>query len=71
MSYIHEEPANYYREKHLFTFLVVLSLICLVITQILISGNQTIRGLEILIRAIVAGLLKTKDIKKRERNISQ
>ena len=42
VPYIHEEPANYYREKHLFTFLVVLSLICLVITQILICGNQTI-----------------------------
>ena len=47
---VDEEPANFYREKrrvafvtgHLFTFLVVLSLICLVTTQILICGNQTI-----------------------------
>ena len=47
---VHEGPANFYREKrrvafvtsHLFTFLVVLSLICLVTTKILICGNQTI-----------------------------
>ena len=70
---------------HLFTFLVVLSLICLVTTQILRSGNQTRWRLDILLRTIVAALLKTKykyndrfvkkkkkkDIKKRERNISQ
>ena len=55
---LHEEPANFYREKrsvafvtgHLFTF------ICLVTPQILICENQT---------------LKTKDIKKRAWNISQ
>ena len=45
---------------HLFTFLVVLSLICLVTTQILICENQTIWSLEILLRTIVAALLKTK-----------
>ena len=57
-----------------FTFLVVLSLICLVTTQILICENQTIWKLEILLRTIVAALLKTKcngqlktnHIKKRE-----
>ena len=65
---LHEEPANFYREKrsvafvtgHLFTFLVVLSLICLVTTQILICENQIIWRLEILLRTIVAALLKTK-----------
>ena len=65
---VHEGPANFYREKrrvafvtsHLFTFLVVLSLICLVTTKILICGNQTIWRLEILLRTIVAALLKTK-----------
>ena len=59
---------NFYREKrsvafvtgHLFTFLVVLSLICLVITQILICENQTARRLEILLRTIVAALFKIK-----------
>ena len=59
---------NFYREKrsvafltgHLFTFLVVLSLICLVITQILICENQTIWGFEILLRTIVAALFKIK-----------
>ena len=53
---LHEEPENLYKEKrsvafvtgHLFTFLVVLSLICLVTTQILKGGNQTIWRLEIL-----------------------
>ena len=63
-----EVPANFYREKrsvafvtgHLFNFLVVLSLICLVITQILICEKQTIWWLEILLRTIVAALLKTK-----------
>ena len=45
---------------HLFTFLVVLSLICLVTTQILICGNKTIWRLEILLRTIVAALLRTK-----------
>ena len=45
---------------HLFTFLVVLSLICLVTTQILICGNKTIWRLEILLRTIVVALLKTK-----------
>ena len=44
--------------------LVFLPLICLVTTQILISENQTMWKLEIL-------LLKTKDIKTRARNISQ
>ena len=48
---LHMEPANFYREKrrsvafvtgHLFTFLMVLSLICLVTTQILICEHQTI-----------------------------
>ena len=61
-------PANFYREKrrvsfvtsHLFSFLVVLSLICLVTTKILICGNQTTWRLEILLRTIVAALLKTK-----------
>ena len=65
---VHGEPANFYREKrrvafvtgHLFTFLVVLSLICLVTTQILICENQIIWRLEILLRTIVAALLKTK-----------
>ena len=79
LASVHEEPANFYREKgrvafvtgHFFTFLVVLSLICLATTQILICGNQTIWTLEILIRTTVAALFKTKDIKKRERNISQ
>ena len=85
---MHEGPANSYREKrrvafvsgHLFTFLVVLSLICLMTTQILICENQTIWRLEILLSMIMAALLKTKcngrfvktkDIEKRERNISQ
>ena len=76
---LHEEPANFYRKKrsvafvtgHLFTFLVVLSLICLVTTQIFICENQTIWRLEILWRTIVAALLKTEDIKKGARNISQ
>ena len=44
----------------LFTFQVVLSLIWLVTTKILISENQTIWRLEILLRTIVAALLKTK-----------
>ena len=44
--------------------LVFLPLICLVTTQILISENQTMWKLEIL-------LLKTKDIKTRARNISR
>ena len=65
---LHEEPANFYREKRsvafvtglLITFLMVLSLICLEITQILICENQTIWGLEILLRTIVAALLNTK-----------
>ena len=74
------EPANFYREKrnvafvtgHLFTFLVVSSLVCLVTTQILIFENQTAYWrLEILLRMIVAALLKTKDIKKRARDFSQ
>ena len=65
---VNEEPANFYREKrrvafvtgHLFTFLVVLSLICLVTTHISIYENQTTWRLEILLRTIVAALLKTK-----------
>ena len=65
---LHEEPANFYREKrsvafvtsHLFTSQVVLSLIWLVTTQILICENQTIWRLKILLRTIVAALLKTK-----------
>ena len=65
---LHEEPANFLREKrsvafvtgHLFSFLVVLSLICMVTTQILICENQIIWRLEILLRTIVAALLKTK-----------
>ena len=44
----------------LFTFQVVLSLIWLVTTKILICENQTIWRLEILLRTIVAALLKTK-----------
>ena len=63
-----EVPANFYREKrsvafvtgYLFNFLVVLSLICLVITQILICEKQTIWWLKILLRTIVAAMLKTK-----------
>ena len=47
---LHEELANFYKEKrcvafvsgHLFTLPVVLSLICSVTTQILICENQTI-----------------------------
>ena len=42
------------------SFLVVLSLVCLVTTQILICGNQTIWRLLIVLRTIVAALLKTK-----------
>ena len=65
---LHEEPANFYREKqsvafvtgHLLTFLVVLFLICLVTTQILICVNQTIWRLEIILRTIVAAFSKTK-----------
>ena len=65
---LHEEPANFYRKKrsvafvtsHLFTSLVVLSLIGLVTTQILICENQIIWRLEILLRTIVAALLKIK-----------
>ena len=66
---LHMELANFYREKrrsvafvtgHLFTFLMVLSLICLVTTQILICEHQTIWRLEILFRTIVAALLETK-----------
>ena len=65
---LHEEPANFNREKRsvafvtnrFFTFLEVLSLICLVTKQILICENQIIWRLEILLRAIVAALLKTK-----------
>ena len=65
---LHEEPENFYKEKrsvafvtgHLFTFLVVLSFICLVTTHILICENQTTWRLEILLRTIVAALLKTK-----------
>ena len=45
---------------HLFTFLMVLSLICLVTTQILVSGNQTIWRLKILLRTIMAALFITK-----------
>ena len=45
---------------HFFTFLVILSLICLVNTQILICENQTIWSLEILLSTIVTALLKTK-----------
>ena len=65
---LQEEPVNFYREKrsltfvtgHLFTFLMVLSLICLVTTQILVSENQTIWKLKILLRTIEAALLITK-----------
>ena len=65
---LHEEAANFYREKgsvalvtgYLFTFLVVLSLIGLVNTQILICANQIIWRLEIISRTIVASLLKIK-----------
>ena len=49
---LYEEPANFYREKrsisfvtgHLFTFVLVLSFICLVTPQILICENQTIKN---------------------------
>ena len=59
---------NFYIEKrsvafvtgHLFTFPVVLSLICLVTTQILICENQTAWRLEFLLRTIVAALFKIK-----------
>ena len=62
---LHEEPANFYREKrsvtfvtgHLSTFLLVLSLICLVTTQILVWENQTTWRLWILLKTIVAALL--------------
>ena len=62
-----EELANFSREKesvafltgHLFTFLLVLSLICLV-TQILMCENQSTWRLKIQLRMIVAALLKTK-----------
>ena len=65
---LHEESANFHREKrsvvfvtgHLFIYLMVLSLICLVTTQILICEYQTVWRLEILLRTIVAALLKTK-----------
>ena len=58
---LHEELANFYKEKrsvafvisHLFTSLMVLSLIGLVTTQILACENQIIRRLEILLRTIV------------------
>ena len=49
-----------FRDKPFVYFLVVLSLICLVTMKILICENQTKRGLEILLRTIVAALLKTK-----------
>ena len=77
---LQEEPANFYREKrsvvfvtgHLFTFLMVLSLICLVTTQILVSENQTIWRLKILLRTIVTALLITKCngrfVKKKNNN---
>ena len=65
---LQEEPVNFYREKrsltlvtgHLFTFLMVLSLIRLVTTQTLVSENQTIWKLKILLRTIEAALLITK-----------
>ena len=65
---LHEKPENIYREKrsvalvtgHLLTFLVVLSLVGLVTTQILICENQIIWRLEILLGTIVAALLKIK-----------
>ena len=65
---LHEETANFCREKrsvafvtsHFFTFLVALSPICLVTTQQLICENQTIWRLKILLRMIVAALLITK-----------
>ena len=65
---LHEEPANFCREKrsvafvtsHFFTFLLALSPICLVTTQQLICENQTIWRLKILLRMIVAALLMTK-----------
>ena len=49
---LYKEPANFYREKrsisfvtgHLFTFVLVLSFICLVTPQILICENQTIKN---------------------------
>ena len=55
---LHEEPANFYREKRIVAFVTghLFTFICLVTPQILISENQTI---------------KTKDIKKRAWNISQ
>ena len=71
VSYIvigfHEKPENH-REKrsvalvtgHLLTFLVVLSLVGLVTTQILICENQIRWRLEILLGTIVAALLKIK-----------
>ena len=77
---LQEEPANFYWEKrsvtivtgHLFTFLTVLSLICSVTTQILVSENQTIWRLKILLRTIVTALLITKCngrfVKKKNNN---
>ena len=72
VSYIvidfYEKPEDFYRKKrsvalvtgHLLTFLVVLSLVGLVTTQILICENQIIWRLEILLGTIVAALLKIK-----------
>ena len=52
---LYKEPANFYREKrsisfvtgHLFTFVLVLSFICLVTPQILICENQTVKTKDI------------------------
>ena len=69
-----------FRELPFVYFSGVLSLICLVSTEILVCENQTIWRLEIVLTRIVAalletnamaGLLKTKYIKKQARNIAQ
>ena len=65
---LNDELANFYREKrsvavvtgHLFTFLVVLSLISLMTSQTLICENQTILRLEIRLRTIETAFLKSK-----------
>ena len=59
-EFLREKRSVAFLTGHLFTFLVVLILICLVTTQILICENQTTWRLEILLRTIVAALLKTK-----------
>ena len=57
---LYKEPANFYREKrnisfvtgHLFTFVLVLSFICLVTPQILICGNQTVKTKDMIVKDV-------------------